>query len=252
MVIKAINTVTSIGRWFLWTTALLVIGTLVLVLVGRQTISVVDGLRPSIVNFLNQSTGMQVNLGKLRGEWPRLLPVIEIENLDIMDANQVSAIVVRQVRAELDLFQTIRHGNAIWHELVADNLTIKLSEDDAGRWSLKGIPGDDNTDLGVLLEPLIYSRLIHLESVQLEFEFFSGKLIKVHGSSVKLENDRDFHRGEMTIYQSGQDTPSYLVLEGEGDPLDLKSFNAEAYLQLRNLSVPQPLIELGKTLMPEL
>lgn len=252
MVIKAINIVTSIGRWFLWTTALLVIGTLALVLVGRQTISVVDGLRPSIVNFLNQSTGMQVNLGKLRGEWPRLLPVIEIENLDIMDANQVSAIVVRQVRAELDLFQTIRHGNAIWHELVADNLTIKLSEDDAGRWSLKGIPGDDNTDLGVLLEPLIYSRLIHLESVHLEFEFFSGKLIKVHGSSVKLENDRDFHRGEMTIYQSGQDTPSYLVLEGEGDPLDLKSFNAEAYLQLRNLSVPQPLIELGKTLMPEL
>lgn len=134
MVIKAINTMTSIGRWFLWTTVLLIIGTLVLVLVGRQTISAVDGLRPSIVNFLNQSTGMQVNLGKLRGEWPRLLPVIEIENLDIMDANQVSAIVVRQVRAELDLFQTIRHGNAIWHELVADNLTIKLAEDDAGRW----------------------------------------------------------------------------------------------------------------------
>ena len=79
MVIKAINTMTSIGRWFLWTTVLLIIGTLVLVLVGRQTISAVDGLRPSIVNFLNQSTGMQVNLGKLRGEWPRLLPVIEIE-----------------------------------------------------------------------------------------------------------------------------------------------------------------------------
>jgi uncharacterized protein (TIGR02099 family) len=252
MAIKAINTMTSIGRWFLWTTALLIIGTLVLVLVGRQTISAVDGLRPSIVNFLNQSTGLQVNLGKLRGEWPRLLPVIEIENLDIMGANQMSAIVVRQVRAELDLFQTIRHGNTIWHELVADNLTIKLAEDEAGRWSLKGIPGGDNTNLRVLLEPLIYSRLIHLESVQLEFDFFSGKSIKVHGSSVKLENDRDFHRSEMTVYQSDQDTPSYLVLEGEGDPLDLKSFNAEGYLQLRNLSVPQPLIELGKRLMPEL
>ncbi|MBT4164936.1 MAG: hypothetical protein HOE58_09035 [Porticoccaceae bacterium] len=252
MAIKAINTMTSIGRWFLWATALLIIGTLVLVLVGRQTISAVDGLRPSIVNFLNQSTGLQVNLGKLRGEWPRLLPVIEIENLDIMGANQMSAIVVRQVKAELDLFQTIRHGNTIWHELVADNLTIKLAEDKAGRWSLKDIPGGDNTNLRVLLEPLIYSRLIHLESVQLEFDFFSGKSIKVHGSSVKLENDRDFHRSEMTVYQSDQDTPSYLVLEGEGDPLDLKSFNAEGYLQLRNLSVPQPLIDLGKRLMPEL
>lgn len=252
MVTKVTNTITSIGRWFVWTAALLIVGTFILVLLGRQTINAIDGLRPSIVNFLNQSTGMQVNLGELRGEWPRLLPIIEIENLDIMDADQMTAIAVRQVRAELDLFQTIRHGNAIWHELVADNLIIKLVEDGSGRWSLKGIPPGDETDLRVLLEPLIYSRFIHLERIQIEFEFFSGKSIKVHGSSVKLENDRDFHRSEMTVYQSNQDAPSYVVLEGQGDPLDLKSFSAEAYLQLRNLSVPQPLMELGKSLMPEL
>ena len=252
MMTKVTNTITSIGRWFIWTSVLLIFGTFVLVLVGRQTINAIDGLRPSLVNLLNQSTGMQVNLGELRGEWPRLLPIIEIENLDIMDADQKSAISVHQVRAELDLFQTIRHGNAIWHELVADNLIIRFAEDGSGRWSLKGIPGGDETDLRVLLEPLIYSRLIHLERIQIEFEFFSGKSIKVHGSSVKIENDRDFHRTEMTVYQSNLDAPSYFVIEGQGDPLNLKSFSAEAYLQLRNLSVPQPLVELGKSLMPEL
>jgi uncharacterized protein (TIGR02099 family) len=252
MMTKVTNTITSIGRWFIWTSALLIVGTFVLVLVGRQTINAIDGLRPSIVTLLNQSTGMRVNLGELRGQWPRLLPIIEIETLDIMDTDQMPAIFMHQVRAELDLFQTIRHGNAIWHELVADNLIIRFAEDRSGRWSLRGIPGGDETDLRVLLEPLIYSRFIHLERIQIEFEFFSGKSIKVHGSSVKIENDRDFHRTEMTVYQSNQDDPSYFVIEGQGDPLNLKSFSAEAYLQLQNLSVPQPLVELGKSLMPEL
>lgn len=247
---KLVITKASWARWLLVTGVSLIIGVVILVLVGRQTISQVDSLRPDIEKLLSDNIGLEVSLGQLSGEWPRLVPILEVASVAIIDTDQSPSLVLDKIRAELDLFGSLRHTNAVWRELVIDDLSITMVEDSAGRWSLKGFTGGAETDLGELLKPFMHSRLIHLENIHIDLQSFSGESTSIKGASVKVENDDEFHRSEMSVYFSEQDVPALFVLEGYGDPSDLDSYNAQGYLKIQNFDISAPLVELGKSLMP--
>ena len=247
---KLVITKASWARWLLVTGVSLIIGVVILVLVGRQTISQVDSLRPDIEKLLSDNIGLEVSLGQLSGEWPRLVPILEVASVTIIDTDQSPSLVLDKIRAELDLFRSLRHTNAVWRELVIDDLSITMVEDSAGRWSLKGFTGGAETDLGELLKPFMHSRLIHLENIHIDLQSFSGESTSIKGASVKVENDDEFHRSEMSVYFSEQDVPALFVLEGYGDPSDLDSYNAQGYLKIQNFDISAPLVELGKSLMP--
>ena len=61
-------------RWLWLTMALLIIGTVILVVIGRQTITGVDHFRADIQQIIEDQIGLRVELGELNGEWPRLVP----------------------------------------------------------------------------------------------------------------------------------------------------------------------------------
>ena len=147
---------------------------------------------------------MQVRLGEIQGEWPRLIPILDIEKIEIVSEDQTPAIVLDHGRADLDLFKSIKHLSPIWRELVIDQLAITMVEDEAGRWSLKGLKGGANADLNIILDPLFYSRSIRLRLVLINLEFFSGKQMQVRGNDVTLENDDDFHRAELSVQLADQ------------------------------------------------
>ena len=247
---KLLITMASWARWLLVTGVSLIVGVVILVLVGRQTISQVDSLRPDIEELLSDNIGVEVSLGQLSGEWPRLVPILEVASVTIIDTDQSPSLVLDKIRAELDLFRSLRHTNAVWRELVIDDLSITMVEDSIGRWNLKGFTGGSETDLGELLKPFMHSRLIHLENIHIDLQSFSGESTSIKGASVKVENDDEFHRSEMSVYFSDQDVPALFVLEGYGDPSDLDSYNAEGYLKIQNFDISAPLVELGKSLMP--
>ena len=139
------------SRWLWLSAAMLIIGTVILVVIGRQTISSVDELRPAIQQLISDSTGMQVRLGELQGEWPGLIPVIDIEKIEIISEGQTPAIVLDHGRADLDLFNSLKYLSPIWRELVVDQLAITMVEDKLGRWSLQGLQGSSSTDLNIIL-----------------------------------------------------------------------------------------------------
>ena len=76
-------------RWLWLCLALLIIGTVILVVIGRQTIAYVDQVREPIEQFLAEQVGQQVDLGKLSGEWPRLVPIIEIDRASIFAIDKI-------------------------------------------------------------------------------------------------------------------------------------------------------------------
>ena len=162
MTARLLTIIAMAGRIFLVGTVSLVIGIIILVLIGRQTVSQVDDLRGDIENFLVDNIGLQVELGLLAGEWPRLVPIIDIATLMLKDDTQSPSIALTDVRAELDLFRTLRHLNIVWRELTISDLSIVLVEDQSGNWNLRGFEGDSDTDLEALLAPFIHSRLINL------------------------------------------------------------------------------------------
>ena len=263
-------------RWLWLTLALLIIGTVILVVIGRQTITYVDKVRQPIEQFLGQQIGLQVSLGELRGEWPRLVPIIEIDTASISVVNETPTLTVQGARADLDLFNSLLHGSPIWRELAIDKLALTLSEDESGRWGLKGFGSGANTDLSLILDPLTYSRLIRFDDVQASLEFYSGKRMVLSGRNVAMENVKDFHRAELSVSlleaplptdsDSGlnddmdlepeilerSESPAYLLIEGQGDLADIESLSAEGYFRFDDLNLSEPLADLVRSLMPEL
>ena len=252
MTARLLTILAMAGRIFLLGAMSLVFGIIVLVLIGRQTVSQVDELRENVESFLVDNIGLQVEIGELAGEWPRLVPIIDIATLRLKDDTQRPSIVLTDVRAELDLFRTLRHLNVVWRELTINDLSVVLVEDSNGNWNLRGFERGSDTELEVLLKPFIHSRLINLEQIQIEFQAFSGQVTRLKGASVKVENDDSFHRSEMSLSFGKQTVPAYLVLEGYGNPMDHEFFSAQAYLKVQDFDISEPLVALGKSLAPEI
>jgi len=258
-------------RWLWLTLALLIIGTVILVVIGRQTITYVDQLREPVEQFLGEQIGLQVELGELRGEWPRLVPIIEIDKLSIAAANVTGSaagnksptLSLEGARADLDLFNSLLHGSPIWRELAVTKLALTLIEDQSGRWSLKGFSSGGDADLSLIVDPLTYSRLIRFDDVQTTFEFYSGKTMVLSARNVAMENAQDFHRAELSVslrddaltpseQTLANASPAYLLVEGQGDLADIESLSAEGYFRFDDFNLSEPLADLVRSLMPEL
>lgn len=253
MIISSLySLVKTLSRWFWLTAALLVIGTVIFVVVGRQTIANVDKLRPTVQTFISDRIGMQVELGELQGEWPRLVPVLDIEKIRVIADDQTASIAMDHGRANLDLLNSLKYRTTVWRELVVENLSLSFVENSDGRWGLKGFDGGSQNDLQLILDPLFYSRLIKLKQVEVNLQFFSGKVMQVFGDNLQLENDTDFHRAELSLRLSGQKVPAYVLVEGQGDPADVESFHADGYLQLQDFNVSRPVVDIAKSVLPTL
>ena len=258
-------------RWLWLTLALLIIGTVILVVIGRQTITYVDKVREPAEQFLGEQIGLQVELGELRGEWPRLVPIIEIDQLSISAANaggnaagnESPMLSLEGARADLDLFNSLLYGSPIWRELAVAKLALTLVEDQSGRWSLKGFSSAGDTDLSLIIGPLTYSRLIRFDDVQTRLEFYSGKSMVLSARNVAMENSQDFHRAELSVsllddaQPPGEQSvtsasPAYLLIEGQGDLADIESLSAEGYFRFDDFNLSEPLADLVRSLMPQL
>ncbi|MDG1818592.1 MAG: AsmA-like C-terminal region-containing protein [Porticoccaceae bacterium] len=252
-------------RWLWLTIALLIIGTVILVVIGRQTIAGIDSYRTDIQQIIEDQIGLRIELGELNGDWPRLVPILDIESAAVFAEDNSPAIVVSGGRAHLDLFETIIRKTPIWRELVVDSLQLTMVEDETGSWGLKGFGGNSDADLSLFVDPLSYSRLIQFRDVQVVLQFFSGKSMLLNGRDVAMENADDFHRAELSVIVSEQQlaatednsavqvqSPAYLLIEGYGDVADVESFFAEGYFRFDDFNLSEPLADLSRSLLPSL
>lgn len=259
---KAIKTAM---RWLWLSLALLIIGMVILVVIGRQMIAGVDNYRVDIQQIIEDQIGLRVELGELNGEWPRFVPILDIQRAAVYAEDDSPAVVINGGRADLDLFETIARRTPIWRELVVDRLQLTMVEDEGGSWGLKGFSGNADADLSLFVDPLSYSQLIRFQDVQVVLQFFSGKKMLLSGRNVAMENADDFHRAELSVILSEQETllsednspiqdqsPAYLLIEGHGDLADIESFFAEGYFRFDDFNLSEPLADLARSLLPSL
>lgn len=241
----------KIVRWLGLALCLLIIGMVILVFVGRQTIEQLDEIRPSITSFIASSTGFQVNLGTLKGEWPQLIPVIDAETFELIDSDQSTVLRLDGARADLDLFSSLKLGSLIWRDLAIDQLEINFIENASGHWRLKGFNGDSDTDLNIILEPFLYSHKIRLKAVTINLHSFSGQKTQLFGHEMIIENDKEFHRAQLSVSVTEDENPAHLVVEALGNLSDLQSFKASGYLKFDQLDISESIKILTTTLMPD-
>jgi uncharacterized protein (TIGR02099 family) len=239
------------ARWLGVGAVLLTVGMVILIFVGRQTIGSLDQLRPNLQSLITSNIGMEVNLGELQGEWPELIPIIVIAGIEILDANADSIFSLKKGRADLDLFNTIKLGAPIWRELLIEKLDISFVEDANGYWHLKGFSGQSDSDLDIIIQPFLFSRIIRLKSVSVNLHTFSGATMQIFGDEIRIENDADFHRAQLSLSLTEGSKSAQVIFEAYGDPADVESFYANGHIKFEQLNLSQPLLALTKTLLPE-
>jgi uncharacterized protein (TIGR02099 family) len=251
MIKNILRKIKLLTQWLGLVTALLIIGMVILIFLGRQTIGQLDEVRPSIESFISSSTGLQVNLGSLSGEWPQLFPIIDVEGLELIDSQQDPVLKLQGARADLDFFNSILFAAPIWRELVVDELEINFDEDASGHWRLKGLDAEGDNDLNVVLEPFLHSRHIRLKSLKVNFNSFSGQQTQLFGSDMLIENDDDFHRAQLSVSVTENDKPARLILEAYGQLSDLETFNVDGYLKFEEFDFSESLKMLSRSLVPD-
>ena len=231
---------------------LLVIGMIVIIFIGRQSIGQLDQLRPTLKTFISSSTGMQVELSPISGQWPELVPVVEFQAVNLLDIDGESVFRLEQGRADLDILKSIQQQTTIWRDLSVKKLELSLEENAQGNWRLKGFVGQSDQDLAVILKPFIYSQLIRLDSIVFNLTSYSGRKIQLYGDQVLIENDVDFHRSQMSLRLEEEGLPAKFILEAYGDPADGDNFYAKGYLNFEALNLTQSLKTFTQSFIPEL
>lgn len=244
--------ITLLTRWLGLVVALLIIGMVILIFLGRQTIGQLDEIRPSIQSFISSSTGLEVNLGSLSGQWPQLIPIIDVEGVELFDAQQQAVLSLEGARADLDFFSSIKFGAPIWRELAVDKLEVNFIENSLGHWRLKGFDGESEADLNIILKPFLFSRQIKLQTVIVNLHSFSGKETQLFGNQVLIENDDDFHRAQLSVGVNKGDSSAHLIIEATGELSNLDTFNASGYLKFEELNFSESLKMLSRSLIPDL
>ena len=116
----------------LTTLAVLVIGTAVLVGVGRALAPFADEIRPWLQQAMSDRIGQTVEIDRLEAHWPRLTPRLHLIGVHL-DDGQGNRLEIDQARLELSLLN-IANPRANPVRLVLLGLELILEPDAEGRW----------------------------------------------------------------------------------------------------------------------
>ena len=110
-----------------------VIGSAVVVSLGRLIAPHADAFRPVVEAFLSEALNEPVRIERVEARWPRLSPRITLIGLEV---GQPAAplLDVNRARLELKLYNLVRPGRNSF-ELVVLGLNLVLVQDDERRWS---------------------------------------------------------------------------------------------------------------------
>lgn len=109
-----------------------VIGSAVLVSVGRLLAPYADALRAPLETWLSDALGQPVSIERVEAAWPRWSPEIWLHGLSIGPAD-ARLMRIERARLQLKLYNLVRPARNSF-ELVAFGLDLGLVQDESGRW----------------------------------------------------------------------------------------------------------------------
>jgi len=241
-------------RTFLVAAAFLVIVYAVVVVTAREMLPIINRYQPQINAYLSKNTGLDFTIDRLSGLWRGLTPSVELENVVIASlAGDEEALYIDRISAELNTAKTVTNLNPVWRNLTVGTARLSLKENEDGQWTLGGHPlgegGGGNLD--TLKEMLYYSRLLHIDTLDMRVHYFSGAQSRVRARNIQIANSDDFHRVTGNLYLDSKDRESAsFVFEGRGDPANVAEFKGQGYLNLERLNLEGSLSAVLARLFP--
>ena len=110
-----------------------IIGSAVLVSIGRLVAPYADSFRPVVERVMAEKLGRPVTIERIEARWPRLSPQITLIGLEVGRPDE-RLLDVDRARLEFKMYNLVRPGRNSF-ELVVLGLNMLLVQDDQGRWS---------------------------------------------------------------------------------------------------------------------
>ncbi len=185
---------------------------------GRLLMPRLGGQKTGIEAQLSQLLGATVTIGELRGGWFRFSPTFELTDITIT-AGGGQQHGARQMTLELDSVDSLLRARPAIARIHADGLDLALQEDDAGRWALAGLARGAGPDYSQqILDFILQTRGIDLTEAALRLQRADGSVVAVDSLYLDLRNRGADHELLSQFRINGQQSPSHVHVNLEGDP----------------------------------
>jgi len=251
---RLIRVLAALTRWGLGTCALLAVLVALYVSLGRELIPLVAEYRSDVQAKAEESLGLPVHVGALEGRWSGLAPILVVRDVQVGEG--ASALRLDAVKVVPDLWASLMAREVRLARVELGGLQLNLHEDESGKWTLKGLPmQDDDQPLDVeqaLRRMQIVSRVSLLDS-QITLEPFDHDPMTLTyvGLSLQTGSVRQRLDARMTL-PDGQ--PLAISLKSRIRPAKWRDGEIEAYASLPQSDWAKwlPARLLGQWQLPEL
>ena len=104
--------------------------------------------------------GTRVSIADLQGRWFRVGPLIDIQQLQIINAQDPTAsTAISSLSLKPALFSSLFAGQMIIDQVVVQSPVIELVQADNGRWSLAGLAGGGGDYTDAIIDFLLNTAL---------------------------------------------------------------------------------------------
>ena len=217
--------------------------------VNKDLIQNVDAYRLKINTYVSRTLGVKLESDKLEGEWHQFAPQFSVTNISVHAGQRDQpAVTINKARFKINLIQTILSQQLISRELNIGHIYISMEESSLGSWTIAGKSLDGNNTS--LLDGLLDSRYLEIESISLGLKFLSGAESIVQAHNIRLENQGDFHRLLSTVSLPGAEHPVDIIVEARGE--DVEDLDFSAYFELNNFNFNNNINNLVKNTFPDI
>ena len=229
----------------IWTNRLLwtvIVSALVLIAcyvsIGRYYATYIEGYQSEIVSYLQDYTELPLQVEQLSARWLALSPVFSLRNVSLpsrVDGEDV--LRIGHVRLQLDLFNSLLNRSLQLRHLSIDGLQGTVEEVAPGVWQLRdysaGAKQNPAGDFDKIIDILLSLDAVELVAATLKLHYFEGldyALLNV--DELSLRHSEGFRRATVKARFDRSNKPLLAIVESVGDPREVATFAASAYLKL--------------------
>ncbi|WP_194091373.1 YhdP family protein [Vibrio hibernica] len=225
--------------WFILTGAVLVA---ILVTALRLFLPNLNQYRGEIESEIFNATGVQVNVGNIKGYWTNITPSLALKNVQVVLPNeQVPIVTIGRTDLELDLFSSFIH----WQPKL-DRVTIQGLQADVSRWPL--IPDKDNQKINSKEDnPELFNNLQTLFLKQLgsfsvldssiTYLALSGEVRQLDIDRLRWQNQGADHKAEGVLSIAGVNLNKVSVIANFTEQGNLRYLDGDFFLSAQNVPI---------------
>lgn len=207
-------------RWtFRLSFGLLVLVTTVLT-AGRLLMPLIDHYEAEIEQQLEAMLGADVAIEQLQGDWFRLGPIININGLRILNAdNPQASHVIGALSIKPDVVASLLNRRLVIQQVVVLEPVIDLRQAANGSWSLAGLSGGAGGDYGdAIMDFLLTTGRMQITEAELALQWADGRHLDLDNVFLDLSNAGAEHTVQVQGRIAGQPSPFQLQSRFTGDP----------------------------------